>query len=842
MQQNLFISKWLLLICTFLSPAVSYAQRQADNWYFGDKAGLNFSTGIPIALKDGQVTHYERSACISDENGNLLFYTDATTVCNKQHQIMQNGIGLFGNSSGIASAIIVPQPGNDSIYYIFTTPGVDDLDPKGFNYSIVNINREGGMGSVTSKNIQLLTTSSEKVTAVKHCNNRDIWVISRDPNNDQFYSWLITSSGVAASPVISHRGFFYIDYGNGQNNSPGFKASPNGKKIISLEGDGTLLADFDNATGIISNPIIIHLKNKPTWGAEFSPDCKLLYCFSYSHIFQCNITIHDSTKIVQSLVLVDSLTNNEISLSELGFLNGYSEMQLANNKKIYIAREHVSFLNVIESPNIVGKGCNVQHDAVSLSPGICLYGLPNFIQSYFDSTNTSYDFTASCGSLNVSFQINGSFNTDSIKWDFGDPLSGINNTSKNTIPVHNFSVGGIYSVKAIIYNTSICGQTIDTIVRNIKAETFAVNLGNDTAICMGDTLLLNVTAEYASNVWSDGTSEASLPVTQSGTYYVRTQYNNCIFTDTIHVQIRDLPTFTLGNDTIVCNINSFIIQPSPIFADEIFLWNDNSVSSNLEVSSPGNYWLKITDQNGCAYRDTIFLNFINLPPVNLGKDTLVCDDNKLLLDAGNAYTSYLWQDGSTAATYNVIQNGTYYITVNKQGCIGKDTIQVVFNNKPGFTLGPDQSICQDKSVTLSPAIDPSWRLLWQDGSKLPTYTVKQPGIYSLLASNECGSWSSKVIFTTGFCEVKFPNAFSPNGDPYNNLFRALGTDILSEFYLQIYNRYGERIFETRNKTEGWNGTFKGRMCETGSYVYSLQYKNSNSTEQKSMKGTFVLIR
>ena len=98
----------LFLIFVF-HPNHSSAQNQTDNWYFGNKAGLNFSTCTPTILTDGQVNTHEGVATISDANGNLLFYTDGVTVWNKQHLIMDNGTGLAGHPSSTQSAVIVPR-------------------------------------------------------------------------------------------------------------------------------------------------------------------------------------------------------------------------------------------------------------------------------------------------------------------------------------------------------------------------------------------------------------------------------------------------------------------------------------------------------------------------------------------------------------------------------------------------------------------------------------------------------------------------------------------------------------------------------------------------------------
>ena len=118
------MKKHLLLLFVLILSLSCYAQGEANIWYFGRNAGLDFNSGNPISLNDGQLSTEEGCATISNSNGNLLFYTDGITVWNKNHQIMPNGIGLLGDPSSAQSAIIVPKPNSSTIYYVFTTPSV----------------------------------------------------------------------------------------------------------------------------------------------------------------------------------------------------------------------------------------------------------------------------------------------------------------------------------------------------------------------------------------------------------------------------------------------------------------------------------------------------------------------------------------------------------------------------------------------------------------------------------------------------------------------------------------------------------------------------------------------
>ena len=113
------ILKTIALITILACTLISYAQKQANIWYFGSNAGLDFNNGNPTALTDGSMFTQEGCASIADENGNLLFYTDGLKAWNKNHQSMPNGTGLLGNYSSTQSAIIVPKPNSNKIYYIF---------------------------------------------------------------------------------------------------------------------------------------------------------------------------------------------------------------------------------------------------------------------------------------------------------------------------------------------------------------------------------------------------------------------------------------------------------------------------------------------------------------------------------------------------------------------------------------------------------------------------------------------------------------------------------------------------------------------------------------------------
>src|SRR5690606_17872425 len=188
--------KYIAFSLCLLISNVLLAQNEAANWYFGSKAGLTFNSGYPVAETNGEIDTSEGCSTISDKLGNLLFYSDGITVWNRNHEVMQNGNGLDGDFSSTQSALIVPKPYDENIYYIFT---VDDrAGAKGLRYSEVDMSLDGGLGAVlpSNKNTPLANPTTEKITAVESADGVNIWVISHLWDSDAFIAFQVTSTGV----------------------------------------------------------------------------------------------------------------------------------------------------------------------------------------------------------------------------------------------------------------------------------------------------------------------------------------------------------------------------------------------------------------------------------------------------------------------------------------------------------------------------------------------------------------------------------------------------------------------------------------------------------------------
>ena len=235
-----------MIFVLVLFPLMSVAQGPASNWYFGNNAGLYFfGSKWPVSLRDSEMKQREGCASISDNQGNLKFYTNGVTVWNKNHDVMTNGVNLMGHQSSSQSAIIIPQPGSNTIFYIFTSDaGAYENPPNnGIHYSIVDMTKQKGTGEVIKKNVQLIASSSEKLTAVFAANGKDIWVMAHGWQNNFFYAWQVTDAGVSEKPTVSRIGSLHEGGFSTEGNAIGcMKFSPDGKKLATVIYEETFFA------------------------------------------------------------------------------------------------------------------------------------------------------------------------------------------------------------------------------------------------------------------------------------------------------------------------------------------------------------------------------------------------------------------------------------------------------------------------------------------------------------------------------------------------------------------------------------------------------------------------
>ncbi|MBA2422274.1 MAG: T9SS type A sorting domain-containing protein [Chitinophagales bacterium] len=524
------MKKLLLLLFVPGLINISFAQNETNIWYFGYGAGVDFNSGTPEGINGGNTFTIEGTASICDTAGSLLFYTDGITVWNKNHNVMINGNNLDGGYSSTQSALIVQQPGSDSIYFIFTT--TESAGSNGLRYSIVDMSLNIGEGEVILKDEPLIGFMTEKVTAAKHSNGTDFWILSHEYNSDGYYAYLLTSAGVNPAPIISNIGSFWTDY-------IGYmKASPDGSKVASAIQymNNIEIMDFDNSTGIYSNPITFPGIYEWTYGVEFSPDSKILYMDKYggdSELYQVDLTAGSSTDIINSTTLI-AFPNTDFC----------GALQLAPDGKIYLARYGTSWIGVINNPNSLGAGCNYIDDGVSFT-GTCELGLPNCVPAYFNENvipplAIAASDSSVCQKFCIDFYDSSASNPTSWQWIF-EGASPSASTDQNPTGIC-YDTPGSFDVTLITLNAN--GSDTLLLPDYITVYTtppFPIITQN------GNTLTASPADSYQwqlNLVDVSGATNQTYEATQSGLYTVIiTDSNGCTNSATIDVVFTGMENF-----------------------------------------------------------------------------------------------------------------------------------------------------------------------------------------------------------------------------------------------------------------------------------------------------------
>lgn len=388
----------IILICAVADSNAQYYTNRNKVWAFGQKAGLDFRSGVPVPIVTGITPGgliSEGCASVSDEKGQLLFYTDGKTVYNRKHTVMPSATSIvpFETFSTSQAAVIVPVLGQLNRYYLFSLEQSSSTQEVYCRlvYCIVDMTLDGGYGDIAGAvvNIPLADSLSEKIVPILG-NNQNIWLVTHKRDAGIFFAYEITGAGIDTTPVVSAVGSFsgHYSYSHGV-----LKASPDGRKLVAQcmltyasISKGTELYDFDPVTGIVSNCVVLATASME-YGAEFSPDNTKLYTQqsildtsgNTIKIYQHNLASGSASAIISSKTLVATTIAAECS-----------DLKLAPDHKIYFAGRDDSslshslftsrYMDCISKPNLPGTSCDYIPHAIKLhdSTGI-IFGLPNVV-------------------------------------------------------------------------------------------------------------------------------------------------------------------------------------------------------------------------------------------------------------------------------------------------------------------------------------------------------------------------------------------------------------------------------------------------------------------------------
>ena len=406
-----------------------------------------------------------------------------------------------------------------------------------------------------------------------------------------------------------------------------------------------------------------------------------------------------------------------------------------------------------------------------------------------------------------------------------------------TTPSVNVTEAGTYLVADT--NLSTCMLYTDTF--HVTATPPALVPTVTTSVfCAVSSATLTAPTGYTAHVWSTGATTSSVSVTGGGAYWVAdTVFSTCtLFIDTFHVTATPpalMPTVTTASFCI--GLSAILTAPPGYTAHA---WNTGATTSSIYVTDSGNYWVADTVFSTCTlYTDTFQVTAFPLPVVALGNDTTICLGDSVVLSSPMSVGSFLWSTGSTASSITVQTGDIYHLTVTNRGCSISDTINISQLSAPSqFVLGRDTVLCNGDELILN--TDPS-SALWSTGAIATSIAITVSGTYSATVTNVCGTSVSSINIGFEPCDLDFPNAFTPNNDGRNDVARAIGhLNIFMDYTLNIYNRFGQRVFYTQDIYAGWDGTLNSVPQDLDTYFYMITYTLKG--KHGLLKGDLTLIR
>lgn len=731
------------------------AQEENNIWYFGDTAGIDFNGGTPVALSNSGMRSNWGSCSVSDEFGNILFYTNGNTVYNSNHVPMPNGSGL-GTSYLSQWTFPIKKPGNSSIYYIFYIDIVDqnDLASHQLLFSEIDMSLNGGLGDITaSKNILLADSVARTLTGVKNRNCTDFWIVSHRALSGEFLSFAITSSGINSTPVVSAAGPPH-DYTSGYDITV-LKASPAGNMLAMgsvINGNAYFSAPFfismdhfDNSTGVATTGYVI-FDSAQVDGLTFSPDGTKLYSSPHLYnatIFQFDLTLGSQGAIQNSLTPI--FRNNDPANN---WIAGFMDMQIGPDQKVYISPFYKPYLCCVNNPNIAGGNCNFVYNALSLSSGTTTaVDLPHFIQTFAPTFVVPND-TIVCGGSSVpETNFNGAYEESLFSWTCSSSAIGIAASGIGNIPAFEC----VNTTSNPITATITVALTYPCIPVVTKTYLITVNPApavdfSTISACSGAGSVQFTDSSTGGLMWNwdFGDGETSLVPNPTHTYATCDVFNarlivtnniGCVDSITKAVTVSCQPTVDFDFTDICLGQSASFIDQSDISNGSITAWSwDFGDASPIEsIQSPTHSYsnagtfpvtLIVSGTGGCADTLTQNITIHPLPQAEFSVEKACENTFTQFIDSSTItgtdilqYWSWNFSDGSPSSNnssgvlhlYPSI--GVYpvkLILISNFGCVDSLTKMVSINPQPTVNFSANDTVgCSPLCISLQGAANVS---------------------------------------------------------------------------------------------------------------------------------------
>lgn len=899
----------ITILHLFCLPIFLSAQLEESVWFFG---GLDNGTraGIRFEGPNLQATPYndvryplnlqENNIIITNPTtGDVIFYSDGSTVIDASHQPMPNGENLSGMTSTMYGTAVVYDPTACDRYYLFYTQQFDNTNPpRRLYYSVVDLDLAGNgtntepLGDIDPafKNIEITPTGVDCVEGIyaisKGENTRESWLLFADRVENAMYIYDVNEFGISLHSSISLESIF-PSFPNDDLFGIRFlfrrEMGDQGKLIIapsrSVNQSNLPLGvlDFDASSGDFdaSTIDIFTLNSKWAYGIAFSPDGSKIY---YSDYFDKTLRQYD-------------LNTGNTYLVATASHNGRSGgLGLGPDSRIYWANVYVNqstnvnpFLSTVNAPNEAGAACDFELNSWtiggSISPRL-IGAFPSF--GSFPAPPVAEALSgASCGEANGSATV--------VQSPGVEPLTYIWDNGENTATASSLLAGEhtvlIIDALGCEYQATV---TIEEDNEAIELQNPVLNT-TDVSDCSGvedGALSLSANNLAASSLYyvsytQDGESVGpiTLITDMNGVLVIPDLaagfYSNLVIIDVTGCSANftgdwtitapnqpETPTIELLGIPCLGQTLSLITEDIPN-ATYNWIGPNGFVSDQLELTfdaSPaveGIYMLTVIVDECESLAASFELTF-DETTLDLGPDIELCEDLASLELVGD-FESVIWSTGEQTNTLVVGESGTYWVNATTaDGCLLSDTVVVNIFSEPTFNLPASFETSQDEVLTIIPNITSTGTFIynWSPAELLscttcpnPQFIGNQSGtVYVEIGTSESCSAIDSTFITYSISEdIYIPNAFSPNDDGFNDLFEIYSKEGNAEIVtLKIFDRWGGLVHEANNMAVGdtrhaWDGELRGQKMPTGIYIYYVEVILGDQIN-KVLKGDVLLMR
>ena len=674
--------------------------QRANIWYFGQNAGIDFNPlpDNPAVAIEGPLNTPEGTSVISDRNGQVIFSTDGYNIFDKLGQDITPPGGIGGNNTATQSALIIPVPGDETLYYIFTTNEIYGTGTYEVRYSLFDLKLNSGVGGLAEYNQLLFGPSTERITGDAN------WLIAHEYGNNSFRAYRITADGIS-NPVISSIGSDHM-ITSAENGQGYMKLGAQNRLVVALSTPGVSnvveIFDFVDSTGVVTNFRTADLESTTgqVYGVEVSPAGNKLYA-----------TLKDAASTMYEFAF-DSLGNPYLkqSVAQPGELGA---IQMGPDGQLYVAINGSPNLGMFSAVEDTTQLTNLTLQPFALVSGTTsTLGLPNFIQTIANPTTTpNFSFTGLCLGDSTQFNAVGKDPAiDKFDWVFGDGQSAIDSGAQIA---HLYAAPGSYIVTLTIRNK--CETPVQVFTDTVTINDVPPDPSTALALCAGE-LELDANPQDLPDftyAWSTGDSTETITVTQQGMYAVTVTDALGCSTDGTIMTADNRPQVELGPNTTICQ-NTPV---SPLDAQNpgaTYAWEINGLASGTAQTQTVNtanfgvfeYKVQVTDPvTNCFVRDSTTFT-INQSPVfdvvNNGPITCNTETGQITINftspAGGLFSFFIngpdtapsgtdQAAGDTFVTLAELAAGTYGVTVSDQvsGCATVTTTSI---NSDALTVTP----------------------------------------------------------------------------------------------------------------------------------------------------------